>query len=124
MAAKDFVGRLINTYEAAHAREAAGDVKEHQDLNHHLVRIQEISLGLAKSARDREEAATARIRDLNDELLVARSAVAQTRDHADRSVAEAREQVKAAKAEAWAQIEAAQAEASAAQLEPKDSPIV
>ncbi len=50
---KEFMGRLVMNYQAAQERESMGQVKELENLRHHLARVEEVYISFVKAAQDR-----------------------------------------------------------------------
>lgn len=61
LTAKDFLSRLVTSYETSRAREAVAESKELENLRHHLDRVEEIYISIVKAAQDHREADAARI---------------------------------------------------------------
>ena len=70
---KDFMGRLVVSYETAQERESMGQVKELENLRHHLARVEEIYISIVKAAQDRQEADASRISDAEAEAQAAKA---------------------------------------------------
>jgi len=73
LTAKDFLARMVDCYEVAQTRESVGRVNELEDFSHHVARIEEIYVSLAKAAQDRRGADAARITQLNTEITHAKA---------------------------------------------------
>lgn len=97
---REFLEMLINNYESNKARESMGQVKEIENLRHHLARIEETYISLVKAGQDRNEACAIKITGLEQEALQAKAAVMEAKGQADRDVQLARDQAEAARAEA------------------------
>lgn len=95
--AKDFVARLISTYEAALLREdAIPQIPELESLKHFLSRIQDIYISMHKAAQDRREADVKRITLAQDEATQAKAAAHEAQEQAAKVTEEANARVEAA----------------------------
>ncbi|WP_006522756.1 hypothetical protein [Desulfoscipio gibsoniae] len=73
LTAKEFLSRLVTTYETTLARESMAESKELENLRHHLARIEEIYISIVKGAQDRQEADAIRIKQALDDAQQAKA---------------------------------------------------
>jgi len=94
--AKDFVARLISTYETAQVREGTTtQIPELDSLKHFLSRIEEVYISMYNATRDRQDADAERITQAQDEATHAKAAAHEAQEQATRAI-----EVANAKAEA------------------------
>ena len=88
--AKDFVARLISTYETAQVRVGTTtQIPELDSLKHFLSRIEEVYISMYNAARDRQDADTQRINLAQDEATQAKAAAHEAQEQAFRAIEEA-----------------------------------
>jgi colicin import membrane protein len=104
---KEFFGRLVAFYETAQSRESLPQVKEIEQLRHHLARIEEIFVGLVKSSQDRQEADAGRIMASEDEAVRAKATVAELTERLASVIEQSGTEVDAVRSEAARVKEAA-----------------
>lgn len=90
---KDFMTRLVECYEANQARESLGQVKEIEQLSHHLSRVQEIYISMVKAAQDRQEADAARISKAENDALAAKAEAHEREKEAAQAIESADQRV-------------------------------
>lgn len=100
MTAKDFLAQLVAKYETNQVRESMNELKELENLRHHLARVEEIYISIVKDAQDRQEADAARISQGLDEAQRAKAQALDTQAQLERIATEAEERVNAARATA------------------------
>ncbi|ACV63894.1 hypothetical protein Dtox_3149 [Desulfofarcimen acetoxidans DSM 771] len=94
--AKEFVGRLISTYEAAKMHESTVQVRELKQLRHFLSRIEEMYIAMYRAGQDRQEIDTLKITQAQDEATQAKAAVHEAQERAARAIEEANARAEAA----------------------------
>ena len=88
--AKDFVARLISTYEATQVREVTTtQIPELDSLKHFLSRIEEVYISMCNAARDRQDADSERINQAQDEAIQAKASAHEAQEQAVRTTEEA-----------------------------------
>ncbi|TEB04772.1 hypothetical protein Psch_03534 [Pelotomaculum schinkii] len=97
---KEFLEMLLSNYESNKARESMGQVKELENLSHHLARIEETYVSLVKAGQDRDEAYADKIASLEQETLQSKAAALEAKEELQKVAKDAQVQVDAAKAEA------------------------
>jgi DNA repair exonuclease SbcCD ATPase subunit len=97
---KDFFGRLITAYETNQVRESMAQVKEIEQLSHHLARIQEIYIGLIKSSQDQQDADISRIAQTEDEATRFKALAMDTQEQLQSVTDQASAEVETARADA------------------------
>lgn len=90
---KDFMTRLVQCYETSQARESLGQVKELDQLRHHVSRIEEIYISFVKGAQDRQEADAARIAQAEAEAQAAKAEAREREKMAAAAIDSANERV-------------------------------
>ena len=80
--ARDFLARLVGSYEACQVQASIGQVKEIEALRHHLARGEEIYINFAKGAADRQEADALRITQAEEAIKEAKAAVMDAKKEA------------------------------------------
>ena len=87
--AKEFVARLISTYDAAHLREnTTTRIPELDSLKHFLSRIEEVYISMYNASRDRQDADARRIIQAQDEATQAKAAAHEAQEQAARAIEE------------------------------------
>ena len=94
--AKEFVARLISTYEAAQMRESTSHVREFEQLRHFLTRIEEMYISMHKASQDRQEADGIRIAQAQDEATQAKATAHDAQEQAVNAIAVANARADAA----------------------------
>lgn len=117
MTAKDFIAHLVASYDANQARESVAETKEMSALCHHLSRIEEIYISMAKSSKDRQEADAIRISQAEDGAIQAKAAALEAKAEAEQIVQDARAEIEKIKGEAALARENAQKEIQEAREE-------
>lgn len=97
---KEFLEMLIRDYESNKVRESMGQVKEIENLRHHLARIEETYISLVKAGQDRDEAYADKIVGLEQEALQAKAAALEAKEELQKVTRDAQTLVDTAKAEA------------------------
>lgn len=100
MTNKDFMSRLVECYEANQARESLGQVKELEQLSHHLSRVQEIYISMVKATQDRQEADAARISKAETNAQAAKAEAHEREKMAAEAIDSANERVQQAEGRA------------------------
>ena len=78
LTAGNFLSTMLTSYEAAQSRESLSDIRELNQVQNHLARIEEIYIGLAKSRKDSEESHDHSIADLKEQLGVIKAQLVDT----------------------------------------------
>lgn len=68
MTAGSFLGAILTNYEATQNRESLSDIRELNQLQSHLARIEEIYISLAKSRKDAEESQDHIVSELKEQV--------------------------------------------------------
>lgn len=110
LTAKDFMDRLVVTYETSQSRESIAQIKELDNLRHHLARIEEIYISITKEAKDRQEVDDAKIKELQESTHEAKSQVLDMQKRVEQISQEAEEKTKTTEADAALARENAQKE--------------
>lgn len=97
---KNFFVRLVEAYETSQMRGSMTQVKEIEQLHHHLGRVEEIYIGLVKSSQDRQEADADKIARAEQDAQNAKVLALDTKKDAEKAINEALQQLEAYKAEA------------------------
>jgi|GEM_PF-2816670 len=100
LTAKDFLIRLVTTYESSQVRESMAESKELESLRHHLARVEEIYISLVKGAQDRQEFDAAKITQALEEAQQAKAQALDAQAQAEKVSREAGERINTAEAEA------------------------
>lgn len=100
MTMKDFLSRLVGSYETAQERESMGQVKEIENLRHHLARVEEIYVSIVKAAKDRQESDAERIAKAEAEAQMVKAEALDREKQAAMAIDSANERVHQADAEA------------------------
>ena len=107
MTAKDFMSRLVTTYEMTQARDS---VKEIDNLRHHLTRVEEIYVSIFKAGQDRATADAASIAEAMEEARNAKAAAHTAQEEAKRIVEETQRQAQETVTDVNSRMEASGAE--------------
>lgn len=75
MTAGSFLSAMLTNYEATQNRESLSDIRELNQLQNHLARIEEIYIGLAKSRRDTEENQDHIVNELKEQLIASKASL-------------------------------------------------
>lgn len=95
--AKEFVARLISTYEAAQVREGtATQIPELNSLKRFLSRIEEIYISMYNASRDRQDVDAERITQAQNEATQAKAAAHEVQEQATKAIDEANAKAEAA----------------------------
>ncbi len=97
---KEFFSRLVTFYETAQARESVSQVKEIEQLRHHLARVEEIYIGLVKGGQDQQEADANRINLAENDAMRTKAHVTELTEKLDSVIEQAKTGMDAVRAEA------------------------
>ena len=89
---KELLERLIDSYEVSQTRESLTQIKELEQLKHHLARVEEIYVGIVKATQDRQEDDAGKISAAEQRALQAKVAAQQAREDAAAAIEQAKEE--------------------------------
>lgn len=78
MTAGNFLATMLANYETVQGRESLSDVRELNQLQHHLARIEEIYISLGKSRKDTEDNHNHIVGELKEQLVATKAALVDT----------------------------------------------